>query len=74
MNERSDTQPEHDFPAGLSRPAIEALTHAGYTRLDQLTSVSEAEIGELHGMGPKGLRILRAALAERDLSFSGGSA
>jgi hypothetical protein len=32
--------------------------------------VTEAEIAKLHGMGPKGIRELKAALAERGWSFA----
>jgi hypothetical protein len=35
-----------------------------------VTQVSEADILRLHGVGPKTLRILREALAERVLSFA----
>jgi hypothetical protein len=31
--------------------------------------VPERELARLHGVGPKALRILREALAERGLSF-----
>ena len=64
------TQQESEFPAGLSEPAIRALVGAGYTRLEQLSRVSEAEIKRLHGMGPKGVRLLREALRARGLSFA----
>lgn len=64
------THQESDFPAGLSEPARRALAGAGYTRLEQLSRVSEAEIKRLHGMGPKGIRLLREALAARGLSFA----
>ncbi|MGC0366177.1 DNA integrity scanning protein DisA with diadenylate cyclase activity [Rhodococcus sp. 27YEA15] len=50
-------------------PAHRALLAAGYTDLTQLTSVSEKELGALHGIGPKALKILREALAERGLTF-----
>lgn len=66
----TDKQQENDFPKGLSQPALQALAGAGYSRLEQLTKVSEAEIARLHGMGPKGIKMLRAALAERGLSFA----
>jgi hypothetical protein len=59
-----------DFPAGMSLPALRALAGAGYTRLDQLSKVAEADLLKLHGMGPKGMRILRAALKARGLSFA----
>ena len=63
-------QPESGFPAGLSQPAIRALNGADYTQLAQLVNVSEAELKALHGMGPKGIRILREALTEKGLSFA----
>jgi mannose-6-phosphate isomerase-like protein (cupin superfamily) len=58
-----------EFPK-LSAPARRALSGAGYTRLDQLTRVSESELSKLHGMGPTAIRALRAALDERGLSFN----
>jgi hypothetical protein len=59
-----------DFPTGLSKPAQRALAGAGYGQLEQLAAVREAELLEPHGMGPKGLRILRSALQARSLSFA----
>lgn len=61
--------PSDEFPK-TSNPAQNALTHAGYTRLSQLTQVTEAEIAALHGMGPKAIRILREALAAHGLAFA----
>ena len=66
------TNQNTNFPAGLSAPALRALAGAGITNLDQLSQVSEAELKRLHGMGPKGIRILREALAARGLSFADG--
>ncbi|NJN17227.1 MAG: DNA-binding protein [Oscillochloris sp.] len=59
-----------DLPPKLAAPARRALLAAGYTRLAQLTSVREAELRTLHGMGPKALEQLRAALAAQGLSFA----
>src|SRR5215207_3812595 len=56
------------FPK-LPAPARRALSGAGYTHLDQLAQVSESELTQLHGMGPRAIAALRAALAERGLSF-----
>jgi hypothetical protein len=75
MNARRTPAEQHDrehgdLPAGLSRPARRALAAAGYTALEQLARVSEAEIGRLHGMGPKGVEQLRQGLAARGLSFA----
>jgi hypothetical protein len=68
---RGDEAAGTPFPAGLSRPATSALHAAGYTHLDQLTAVTAAELLELHGMGPKGVRILREALSAHGASFAG---
>ena len=68
-----DARPERPalaLPSNLAQPAQRALANAGYTRLDQLTTVSEAEIARLHGIGPKALGQLRQALAERGLAFA----
>lgn len=69
---RGEQKSDGDFPSGLSRPALRALTGAGYTRLDQLADAREADVAALHGMGPKGIRTLKAALAARGLSFADG--
>jgi hypothetical protein len=63
-------QIESDLPAGLSQPALRALDLAGYTRLEQFTTVTEADLLKLHGLGPKTIRILRSALERRGLAFA----
>jgi hypothetical protein len=65
-------QQESNLPPGLSRPAQRALTNAGYRRLEQLTRASQAEVEELHGVGPKALTQLRHALVANGLSFAEG--
>jgi hypothetical protein len=62
--------PDCDFP-NIGRPALNALTEAGYTKLSQLTKVSEKELLRLHGVGPKAIRILSEALAAGGNSFAG---
>ena len=70
MTKASSEQGDSGFPLGLSQPARRALAGAGYLRLDQLVTVREAELKQLHGMGPKGMRLLREALEARGLSFA----
>lgn len=53
-----------------SEPAQRALTAAGVTQLDQLTTLRAADVAKLHGVGPKVIRILREALAAEGLSFA----
>ena len=61
---------DSDFPPGLAKPAQRALASAGYTRLDQLTKITEVELRALHGMGPKAIAQLREALAQRGQTFA----
>ncbi|MFL5735199.1 MAG: DNA-binding protein [Chloroflexia bacterium] len=63
---------ESGFPPGLAKPAQRALAGAGYTRLEQLSGVSEAELKQLHGMGSKAIGQLRDALQAKGLSFAKG--
>ncbi len=63
-------QQESDLPTELSNPARRALVGAGYVRLEQFTSLGEAEVLRLHGMGPKGIEVIRRALEARGLSFA----
>ncbi len=57
------------FPAGMSGPSLRALAVAGVRSMDELTRWTEKELGALHGMGPKGVRILREALAASGKRF-----
>ena len=65
------TQQNSDLPSDLARPAQRALSGAGYSSLEQLTNVSEAELKRLHGIGPNALKKLRLALDAKGLSFAG---
>jgi hypothetical protein len=58
-----------DLPEKLGAPAERALAGAGIKNLKQLTKFSEAEIKQLHGVGPNAIGKLRQALAEKGLSF-----
>lgn len=56
----------------IGAPAARALHGAGYTTLRQLAGVRRTELAQLHGMGPKALGIIEAALAEHDLRLAQG--
>lgn len=60
----------NDLPAKLSKPAQRALAAAGYSRLEQFRKVTEDEVARLHGMGPRGLDMIRSALAEKGYAFA----
>jgi len=65
----SDRQ-ESDLPVKLGAPAYRALAATGIQSLKHLTRFTEAEIKQLHGIGPNALGKLRQALAEKGLSFA----
>jgi hypothetical protein len=58
-----------DFPKGVARPAVRALASVGVRRLDQATWFSEAELLALHGMGPKAVGAIKAALHQHGKSL-----
>lgn len=60
----------HTLPSGLGKPATRALVAAGYTRLEELTHVTEAKLLKLHGVGPKAVVLLRNALDAQGLAFA----
>jgi hypothetical protein len=59
-----------EFPPRMGKVARRELALNGYTRYDQLTSVTTAELLKIHGVGPKAIRILEEELQARDLSFA----
>lgn len=60
---------ESDLPK-LAQPALRALHGAGILHLDQVATMSEAELKSLHGIGPNAVEALRKALAEKGLAFA----
>ncbi|BBI34299.1 helix-hairpin-helix domain-containing protein [Cohnella abietis] len=59
-----------DLPAGLAKPAIRALTNANLLQLEQISKISEAELKQLHGIGPNAVKQIRNALEAKGLTFS----
>ena len=53
----------------IGAPATRALDAAGVTSLEGLAWMTRRELEELHGMGPKAIRLLDAALAEAGLQL-----
>ncbi len=70
VKSRRRPESEIELPA-IGAPAQRALASVGVTRLEELPRFSEDELMELHGFGPKALRILKEALREQGLSLSG---
>lgn len=72
MNGRSGgaVDQQDDLPPRLAAPARRALAGAGIRRLEHLARLTEAEVNQLHGVGPNALKQLREALAARGMSFA----
>ena len=49
------TKSDSPLLGGLAAPARRALAQAGYTRIEQFSELTEAEVRQLHGMGPKAI-------------------
>jgi predicted flap endonuclease-1-like 5' DNA nuclease len=58
-----------DLPP-IGRPATSALRQAGITTLAQVAAHRRSDLAALHGVGPKAVSILAAALAEHGLAFA----
>ena len=58
-----------DLPP-LGRPANRALLQADITTLSKIANHSRKDLLALHGVGPRAIRLLEAALAERGLQFA----
>ncbi|WP_144550758.1 RNA polymerase alpha subunit C-terminal domain-containing protein [Bacillus sp. X1(2014)] len=67
----NERKPADGFLSVLSAPARRALENNGITTLQQLSTFTEKEVLQFHGMGPASLPKLRSALKENGLSFRG---
>lgn len=60
---------ETELPASIGKVARRELAVHGITRLAQLAERSERELLDLHGVGPKAVRILHEELRLRGWCF-----
>lgn len=57
------------LPKGIGKPATSALEHHGMSCLEDVSRFSEAELLELHGVGPKAVRVLEEELIRHGMSL-----
>lgn len=62
-------KPAQGFLSRLAAPARRALENADIIHLEQLAEKTEEEILQLHGLGKSSIPKLKAALAEKNLTF-----
>ena len=73
QHQRGQGQPqpgEDGWPRGLGAPAMRAFSAAGFTTLRSVSGASEAKLLLLHGVGPKAVAVLKAALARAGLALA----
>ena len=58
-----------EFTAAIGKVARRELAVHGLTRYEQLSEVTAADLLEIHGVGPKAVRMLDAELTARGLAF-----
>jgi predicted flap endonuclease-1-like 5' DNA nuclease len=65
-----DTTEPTEYTPRIGKVARRELAVHGYTRYDQLTGVTTADLLRIHGVGPKAVRILEEELTARGLAFA----
>lgn len=63
-------EPVELFPKGTGRPASRAFYSAGFRSIHDLAGRSESELAALHGVGPKALDVVKAALEHEGLGLT----
>ncbi|WP_137846276.1 hypothetical protein [Microbacterium sp. 2FI] len=66
-------QGESEFPVSLGKVARRELAVHGITRFDQLAAFTASDLLQIHGVGPKAVRILAEELAARGLHWASAS-
>ena len=66
---QDDPEVATELTPRLGKVARRELAAHGYARYDDLTQVSAARLLQIHGVGPKAIRILREELDARGLDF-----
>ena len=62
-------KPTDGFPERIGKVAPVALASAGIYTLAQAAQHTEKELLAIHGVGPKGIKIIREELAKRNMSL-----
>ena len=70
MADQTASAPPTEFPPRIGKVAARELAGNGYTRYEQLTSVTADDLLRIHGIGVKAIRILEGELSARGMSFA----
>ena len=67
--ETPDVRPVGDLPNEIGKTAARELSMHGIKTLKRVAEHSEEELLEIHGVGPKAVRILAEALSGKGMAF-----
>jgi predicted flap endonuclease-1-like 5' DNA nuclease len=65
MPQTPDVRPVGDLPHSIGKTAARELAGNGITSLDAVATREPSQLLAIHGVGPKAIRILAEALAQR---------
>lgn len=68
MSEKDSPSAASDLPY-IGKPAAQALEVVGVRTLAEAAAWGEKRLRQLHGVGPKAIRLLREAAEARGLTF-----
>lgn len=66
------TTAESEFGRSIGTVAQRELATHGWLTYEQLTTTTPRDLLQIHGVGPKAVRLLTEELAERGLAFRAG--
>ncbi|WP_120005099.1 hypothetical protein [Nesterenkonia muleiensis] len=69
MSNTPDIRPVGDLPHSMGKTAPRELKYAGIDSLQKASKHTEKELLAIHGVGPKAIRVMKEAMAEKGLSF-----
>lgn len=64
-----DIRPVGDLPDAMGKTAPRELKYAGIGSLQEASEYTEKELLAIHGVGPKAIRLMKEAMAEKGLRF-----
>ena len=65
----AERKPKDNFLSLLAAPARRALENNGITSLEQLSTFTEKEVLDFHGMGKASIPKLKKLMSERKMTF-----
>lgn len=69
MSSTPDIRPVGNLPDSMGKTAPRELKYAGIDSLRKVSEYTEKELLAIHGVGPKAIKIMKEAMAEKGPCF-----